>query len=163
MARNVWGSASLPPASYWSFQRPSTIASASASARHLRRPDLRHGVRRADCFKAWCVLLLRGMANAVVASFCRLVVWVVVRVFDDVGLGHAALNRLDITGKVCASAKYQDLRADTKAAGSADLDPSDRRADGRGGAQRAQGPAVWLGPECAEIPGQSTRELPAVP
>jgi hypothetical protein len=74
----------------------------------------------ADCFKALVpFFFFAAWRNRMWSqAFAALVVWVVVTGYSMTSaLGHAALNRLDITGqRTAASANYQDLRADTKRA-----------------------------------------------
>jgi hypothetical protein len=74
----------------------------------------------ADCFKALVpFFFFAAWRNRMWSqAFAALVVWVVVTGYSMTSaLGHAALNRLDITGqRTAASANYQDLRADSKRA-----------------------------------------------
>jgi hypothetical protein len=74
----------------------------------------------ADCFKALVpFFFFAAWRNRIWSqAFAAAVVWVVVTGYSMTSaLGHAALNRLDITGqRQVASANYQDLRADTKRA-----------------------------------------------
>lgn len=74
----------------------------------------------ADCFKALVPFFFFAAWRSKMWSqaFAAAVVWIVVTGYSMTSaLGHAALNRLDITGqRAVASADYKDLRADTKRA-----------------------------------------------
>jgi hypothetical protein len=74
----------------------------------------------ADCFKALVpFFLFAAWRNRMWSqAFAAAIVWVVVTGYSMTSaLGHAALNRLDITGqRAAASANYKDMRADTKRA-----------------------------------------------
>ena len=74
----------------------------------------------ADCFKALVpFFFFAAWRNRMWSqAFAAAVVWIVVTGYSMTSaLGHAALNRLDITGqRAAASADYKDLRADTKRA-----------------------------------------------
>jgi hypothetical protein len=74
----------------------------------------------ADCFKALVpFFFFAAWRNRMWSqAFAAAVVWVVVTGYSMTSaLGHAALNRLDITGqRAVASANYKDMRADNKRA-----------------------------------------------
>ena len=119
----------------------------------------------ADCFKALVPFFFfaawrnRMWSQAVAA----LVVWVVVTGYSMTSaLGHAALNRLDITGqRAAASADYKDLRADTKRAQDQLTWIPAHRPPGTVEAElnvhKAQ--RFWLiTKECTEVAGKSSRE-----
>ena len=119
----------------------------------------------ADCFKALVpFFFFAAWRNRMWSqAFAALVVWVVVTGYSMTSaLGHAALNRLDITGqRTAASTNYQDLRADTKRAQDqltwipAHRPPQTVEAELN--VHKAQ--RFWLvTKECTEIPGKSTRE-----
>ena len=102
----------------------------------------------ADCFKALVpFFFFAAWRNRMWSqAFAAAVVWVVVTGYSMTSaLGHAALNRLDMTGqRAAATANYKDMRADTKRAQDqltwipAHRPPADRRSR----TQRAQGAAV---------------------
>ena len=74
----------------------------------------------ADCFKALVpFFFFAAWRNRMWSqAFAAAIVWVVVTGYSMTSaLGHAALNRLDITGqRTVASLNYKDMRADTKRA-----------------------------------------------
>jgi hypothetical protein len=74
----------------------------------------------ADCFKALVpFFFFAAWRNRMWSqAFAAAIVWIVVSGYSMTSaLGHAALNRLDITGqRAAASANYKDMRADTKRA-----------------------------------------------
>lgn len=74
----------------------------------------------ADCFKALVpFFFFAAWRNRMWSqAFAAAVVWVVVTGYSMTSaLGHAALNRLDMSGqRAAASADYKDMRADTKRA-----------------------------------------------
>ena len=74
----------------------------------------------ADCFKALVpFFFFAAWRNRMWSqAFAAAVVWVVVTGYSMTSaLGHAALNRLDISGqRAVATADYKDMRADTKRA-----------------------------------------------
>jgi hypothetical protein len=74
----------------------------------------------ADCFKALVpFFFFAALRNRMWSQACAAaLVWVVVTGYSMTSaLGHAALNRLDMSGqRTVATAKYQDLRADNKRA-----------------------------------------------
>jgi len=74
----------------------------------------------ADCFKALVpFFFFAALRNRMWSQACAAaLVWVVVTGYSMTSaLGHAAMNRLDMSGqRTVATAKYQDLRADNKRA-----------------------------------------------
>ena len=74
----------------------------------------------ADCFKALVpFFFFAAWRNKMWSqAFAAALVWVVVTGYSMTSaLGHAALNRLDVTGqRAAATADYKDMRADTKRA-----------------------------------------------
>lgn len=74
----------------------------------------------ADCFKALVpFFFFAAWRNRMWSqAFAAMVVWVVVTGYSMTSaLGHAALNRLDMSGqRAAATANYKDMRADTKRA-----------------------------------------------
>lgn len=74
----------------------------------------------ADCFKALVpFFFFAAWRNRMWSQACAaMVVWVVVTGYSMTSaLGHAALNRLDMSGqRAAATANYKDMRADTKRA-----------------------------------------------
>ncbi len=119
----------------------------------------------ADCFKALVpFFFFAAWRNRMWSqAFAAAVVWVVVTGYSMTSaLGHAALNRLDITGqRAAASADYKDMRADTKRAQDqltwipAHRPPETVAAELN--VHKAQ--RYWLvTKECTEVTGKSARE-----
>jgi hypothetical protein len=119
----------------------------------------------ADCFKALVpFFFFAAWRNRMWSqAFAAAVVWIVVTGYSMTSaLGHAALNRLDITGqRAAATANYKDLRADTKRAQDqltwipAHRPPTTVTAELN--VLKAQ--RFWLvTKECTEVTGKSARE-----
>jgi hypothetical protein len=119
----------------------------------------------ADCFKALVpFFFFAAWRNRMWSqAFAAAVVWVVVTGYSMTSaLGHAALNRLDITGqRAAATANYKDMRADTKRAQDqltwipAHRPPATVEAELN--VHKAQ--RFWLiTKECTEVAGKSSRE-----
>ncbi len=119
----------------------------------------------ADCFKALVpFFFFAAWRNRMWSqAFAAAVVWVVVTGYSMTSaLGHAALNRLDITGqRAAATANYKDMRADTKRAQDqltwipAHRPPATVTAELN--VLKAQ--RFWLvTKECTEVAGKSARE-----
>lgn len=119
----------------------------------------------ADCFKALVPFFFfaawqnRMWSQALAAA----IVWCVVTGYSMTSaLGHAALNRLDITGqRAVATANYKDLRADTKRAqDQLNWIPAHRppaTVESELNVHKAQ--RLWLlTKECTEVSGKSARE-----
>jgi hypothetical protein len=119
----------------------------------------------ADCFKALVpFFFFAAWRNRMWAqAFAALVVWVVVTGYSMTSaLGHAALNRLDMSGqRAVASATYKDLRADSKRAqDQLTWIPAHRPADtvaAELNVVKAQ--RYWIvTSECTEVTGKAARE-----
>jgi hypothetical protein len=119
----------------------------------------------ADCFKALVpFFFFAAWRNRMWSqAFAAAVVWFVVTGYSMTSaLGHAALNRLDITGqRAVASANYKDLRADTKRAqDQLNWIPAHRppaTVEAELNVHKAQ--RFWLlTKECTEVAGKQSRE-----
>jgi hypothetical protein len=119
----------------------------------------------ADCFKALVpFFFFAAWRNRMWSqAFAAAVVWCVVTGYSMTSaLGHAALNRLDITGqRAVASANYKDLRADTKRAqDQLNWIPAHRppaTVEAELNVHKAQ--RFWLlTKECTEVAGKQSRE-----
>jgi hypothetical protein len=119
----------------------------------------------ADCFKALVpFFFFAAWRNRMWSqAFAAAVVWVVVTGYSMTSaLGHAALNRLDMSGqRAAATANYKDMRADTKRAQDqltwipAHRPPETVSAELN--VHKAQ--RQWLlTKECTEVAGKSARE-----
>jgi hypothetical protein len=119
----------------------------------------------ADCFKALVpFFFFAALRNRMWSQACAAaLVWVVVTGYSMTSaLGHAALNRLDMSGqRTVATAKYQDLRADNKRAqDQLNWIPAHRPAEtvsAELNVHKAQ--RSWLlTKECTDVKGKSARE-----
>jgi hypothetical protein len=119
----------------------------------------------ADCFKALVpFFFFAAWRNRMWSqAFAAAIVWIVVTGYSMTSaLGHAALNRLDITGqRAVASANYKDMRADTKRAqDQLAWIPAHRPAEtvtAELNVHKAQ--RQWLlTKECTEVTGKTARE-----
>ena len=119
----------------------------------------------ADCFKALVpFFFFAAWRNRMWSqAFAAALVWVVVTGYSMTSaLGHAALNRLDITGqRTVASANYKDMRADSKRAqDQLAWIPAHRPAEtvaSELNVHKAQ--RQWLlTRECTEVTGKTARE-----
>ena len=119
----------------------------------------------ADCFKALVpFFFFAAWRNRMWSqAFAAAIVWVVVTGYSMTSaLGHAALNRLDMSGqRAFASANYKDMRADTKRAQDqltwipAHRPPATVEAELN--VHKAQ--RYWLvTKDCTEVTGKSARE-----
>ena len=120
----------------------------------------------ADCFKALVpFFFFAAWRNKMWSqAFAAAVVWVVVTGYSMTSaLGHAALNRLDITGqRAVASADYKDLRADTKRAQDqlAWIPQHRPAATVQSDLNGIKGQRAWsLTQGCTEVTGKSNREF----
>ena len=119
----------------------------------------------ADCFKALVpFFFFAAWRNRMWSqAFAAAIVWVVVTGYSMTSaLGHAALNRLDMSGqRAAATANYKDMRADTKRAQDqltwipAHRPPETVSAELN--VHKAQ--RLWLvTSECTDVKGKSARE-----
>lgn len=119
----------------------------------------------ADCFKALVpFFFFAALRNRMWSQACAAaLVWVVVTGYSMTSaLGHAALNRLDMSGqRTAATANYQDLRADNKRAqDQLNWIPAHRPAEtvsAELNVHKAQ--RHWLlTRECTDVKGKTSRE-----